>query len=456
MTWWTSGRRAAGEGFTRLERTVQMLPELRDDTSAAIVEPAEGADASSIQEVLQRRLVRSAFQPIVDLDSGLVVAYEALARGPVGALESPSELFAAARRTGNLAALDQVCREAAFAGAVDHRLVAPLCVFVNVEPEVLDSAPLDALLALADRAPGQLRVVMEITERALAARPAELLRTVQRVRAAGWGLALDDVGADPASLTFMPLLRPDVIKLDLSLVQRRPDRDIAQIMNAVNAHAEATGAVILAEGIETTAHLEVAHSLGASLGQGWHLGRPSFDPVASRPDPALPLPSPDGWSSITDESPFAALPSSTPLRRSTKPLLVQVSQQLEREALRLGDTCLVIAAFQEARHFTPATRRRYSDLADTAGFVAVLGHGLPREPLAGVRGADIVAGDPLNQEWDLVVLSPHFSAALLARDLGDGGPDRERRFEYALTYRRDIVTHAARSLLDRVLPRSPG
>src|ERR687886_587011 len=107
------------------------------------------------------------------------------------------------------------CRTAAFRGAVAAALVAPLHVFVNVEPEVLDSAPLTELLAIAEQAPGRLQVVLEITERALAARPAELLRTVERVRSAGWGVAVDDVGAESMSLAFLPLLRPDVVKLDL-------------------------------------------------------------------------------------------------------------------------------------------------------------------------------------------------------------------------------------------------
>ena len=61
-------------------------------------------------------------------------------------------------------------------------------------------------------------------------------------------------------------------------------------------------------------------------------------------------------------------------------------------------------------------------------------------------------------EWDVVVLSPHFSAALLARDLGDDGPDLDRTFEYALTYDRDTVVRAAHALLSRVAPRptAPG
>ncbi|MGN6575056.1 MAG: PAS domain-containing protein, partial [Nocardioides sp.] len=69
--------------------------------------------------------------------------------------------------------------------------------------------------------------------------------------------------------------------------------------------------------------------------------------------------------------------------------------------------------------------------------------------------ATLAPDDPVHGEWDLVVVSPHFSAALLARDLGDSGPDIERSFEYALTYQRDVVVEAAHGLLSRVAPRLP-
>ncbi|MBN1092607.1 diguanylate cyclase [Blastococcus sp. TML/M2B] len=397
--------------------------------------------------------VRSVFQPIVELDTGRVVAYEALARGPQGPLERPDRLFAAARAAGRLAELDELCRAAAFRGAVEQGLLAPLTVFVNVEPEVLDSAPLDDLLAIAERAPRDLRVVLEITERALAARPAELLRTVERVRSLGWGVAVDDVGADSMSLAFLPLLSPDVIKLDLRLVQDRPGPAVAEIMNAVNAHAERTGALVLAEGIENEAHLATARALGATLGQGWMFGRPGPGAAPGLPTGELAVATVPN-AALVDISPFGCLPASVPLRRSVKSLLIELSKQLEREAMRLGDTCVVASTFQEARHFTPSTIQRYRDLVERTGFVCALGEDLPVEPLPGVRGAALDPADPVRGEWDVVVLSPHFSAALLARDLGDDGPDLERTFEYALTYDRATVTRAAHALLTRVVPRS--
>ena len=94
------------------------------------------------------------------------------------------------------------------------------------------------------------------------------------MRRAGWKVALDDVGADSASLALMPFLRPEVVKLDLRLVQQRPDADVAGIVAAVNAYAQRSGALVLAEGIEHDQHLQIARSLGATLGQGWLFGRP--------------------------------------------------------------------------------------------------------------------------------------------------------------------------------------
>jgi diguanylate cyclase (GGDEF)-like protein/PAS domain S-box-containing protein len=415
-----------------------------------------GTSSTALDDVLRHGAVHSVFQPIVDLDSGHVVAYEALARGPQGPLERPDALFAAARAAGRLAELDAACRAAALQGAHAQGLAAPLTLFVNVEPEVLDRAPMEELLGIASAAPGGLRVVLEITERALAARPAELLRTVERVRQVGWGVAVDDVGAEPLSLAFMPLLRPDVVKLDLRLVQERPSPVIAEIMNAVNAHAERTGAVVLAEGIEDAEQLAMARALGATLGQGWLFGRPGPGPVPGAPTAALALPSqrPDSVTEDAAVSPFACLPDGVPLRQAPKALLIELSKQLEREALRLGPTSVVAATFQEARHFTPSTAQRYRDLVERTGFVCALGEDLPVEPLPGLRGAALDPADPVRGEWDVAVLGPHFSAALLARDLGDDGPDAQRRFAYALTYDRDTVVRAAAALLARVAPRA--
>jgi hypothetical protein len=328
-------------------------------------------------------------------------------------------------------------------------------VFVNVEPEVLDGAPLSELLTIAADAPGELRVIVEITERALAARPAELLRTVERVRAVGWGIALDDVGAEPASLAFMALLCPDVVKLDMALVQGRPSAHTAAVMHAVNSYAERTGALVLAEGIETEQHLVTARSLGATLGQGWYFGRPTSAPDPRTGSAGLDLPGRTGGTGLAPVvSPFDCLPEGTVLRQAPKRLLIELSKQLEREAVRVGDSCVVASSFQYDRHFTSDTARRYRRLVEHVGFVCAIGEGLSPEPVPGLRGASLAADDPIIGEWDVTVLGPHFSTALLARDLGDTGPEMDRMFEYALTYSRETVVAATHQMLLRVVPRS--
>ena len=404
--------------------------------------------ADALDQVISGRMIRTVFQPIVDLDSGSVVAYEALSRGPEGPLEAPDRLFDIARAVGRLTELDELCRRTALESAIAIGMFAPLTLFVNVEPAVLDSARLEELVLLAEQAPGELQVVLEITERAIGERPAQLLATVSRLRAAGWRIALDDVGADDMSLAFMPLLRPDIVKLDLSLVQKRPGPAVAEIMNAVNAYAERSGAVLLAEGIEDEKHLEIARALGARLGQGWMFGRPSVSLSEVLPVGGLDLP--PAVVPTSNRSPFGCLPPEVPLRRSTKPLLIELSKFLEREAIRFGSTCLVVAAFQEAKHFTADTAHRYRELVGRVGFVAAIGQGLGPEPVCGLRGADLDPDDPMRSEWNVIVLAPHFAAALLARDLGDRGPDPQRRFEFALTYDRATVVAAAHTLLSRV------
>jgi len=71
---------------------------------------------------------------------------------------------------------------------------------------------------------------------------------------------------------------------------------------------------------------------------------------------------------------------------------------------------------------------------------------------SGVRGGDILPGDPIRDEWCLVVLGPHFAAALAARDIGDSGPDGDRRYDYVVTHDRQLVERVARAMAARLLP----
>ncbi len=402
--------------------------------------------------------IRSVYQPIVDLDTGATVAFEALARGPRDhPLETPDLMFGAARAQGCVGELDEACRWSAINGAVLGGLHTPWTLFVNVEPSAINWT-MTQVEATSERAQRRRRVlrdlplVVEITERDLLVNAPALLRYVDQVRSWGFGIALDDVGVERASLALLPLLRPDVIKLDLSLVQQRPTGDIAEIVSAVNAEAERSGALVLAEGIETSQHLEFARGLGARLGQGWLLGRPGPLPDLS----ALPAPAPGAvpvrnrTGFVLDGSPFAVAAAHSTPRTARKHLLMEFSKHLEREGLRLGSNAVVVASFQHVSCFTPSTARTYQRLADRAAFAAILGEGVPPRPLPGLRGGCLAATDPLVGEWDIAVIGPHFGAALVSRDLGDGGPEETRRFDYVLTHDRDIAVAVAATLMSHI------
>jgi len=402
----------------------------------------------TISDVLARGSVRSVYQPVVDLASGEVTAYEALARGPVGTvLERPDALFSAAAATGCTSQLDALCRRVALEGARD-RLGDRLTLFVNVEPVAAGELPDDARTVVDPSGP--IRVVAELTERNLTARPAELLRMVEAFRARGWGIALDDVGADPGSLALLPLLRPDVVKLDLRLVQERPSRAIAEIFSAVNAESERSGAAVVAEGIETDEHVAMARSLGATLGQGWHLGRPQALPTTLPPGPRARIPISAVAARERLGSPFGRVAAYRPVRAATKSLLTAISRHIETEALTLPAGAVMLTTFQEAGHLTDDVRQRYARLAQRHPFIGMLGAGFPREPAAGAYGADLAEDDPVRDEWNMALVTPHFAVALVGRQVGDGASEDDRRFDYVLTHDRDVVIEVAGDLMTRM------
>jgi len=221
----------------------------------------------TFDDLLDRRNLKPRYEPIFDLDTGEPVGSEGLARWPsLGIM--PDRAFQWATEQGRLGELDEACRNAVIDDAVASDLMLRRHLFVNLEPSVIGPDTVDRLVSRVEDRAG---LVVEITERGLLLRPAELLRAVHQLRAAGCGIALDDVGAVPDSLAFLPFIAPDVIKLDLSLVQEWPNRGQAAIADGIRSYVERSGATVIAEGIETGAHLRRALSLGASLGQGWYL-----------------------------------------------------------------------------------------------------------------------------------------------------------------------------------------
>ncbi len=210
------------------------------------------------------------FQPIVDLGTGLTVAYESLARCKWPEYKNPVVLFEAAQAQGAVGRLGRVIRDVAFERCDD----APL--FVNIHPRELNEGWLvrpDDPIFFHDRP-----VYLEITESAAFDYFDLCLDVLAEVSARSDGhLVVDDLGAGFSNLKRILDLEPEIVKLDLALVRgiERSRRQQILVKQVVNL-CEQLGAQVVAEGIETEEELRAILDTGAHYGQGYLFARPSF------------------------------------------------------------------------------------------------------------------------------------------------------------------------------------
>lgn len=429
------------------------MPIARASVSGVLPAPTRPPDAAAaapddVAAALSTDSLRSVVQPVVDLRTGDPVAHEALLRGPAGsALESPLALITAARAAGRSAELDVQALRTHLRHAAATLTGPDRLLFVNMEPSTLAVALDEVLAALASR-PRRLQVVVEFTERALATEPAAIIEAAEQIRRVGCAIALDDVGAEPESLAFVPLLRPEVVKLDLKLLRTVDDPATITVAHAVRAYAEEFGREVVAEGVETEQDRTRAVVLGATLGQGWLWGRPdpqprktvgTFDRICAS-QPRL---------GRAPRTPFDLLrPEET--QAGPKELLLSVSRGLELAAVQSRVPPVLLSTFQDLRNFGRPTQRRYAALAGSLPLVGVLGRGLQGTPAPGVRGASLATDDDLAREWTVVVLGAHEAVALIARIRPDAGADDDVWFDFAVTHDRARVTEAALLLLERL------
>jgi diguanylate cyclase (GGDEF)-like protein len=208
------------------------------------------------------------FQPIVELATGRIGGYEALTRFlRAEPLRAPDEWFAQARRCGLGAALEARAIEVAL--AVPGR---PAGVFLslNVSPGGLVSPEVAAVLPedLTD-------IVIELTEDELFDSNQALDGALADLRARGARIAVDDAGAGYAGLQQVIRVKPEILKLDRSLIRGiHADRSRSALMEALSRFAVSTGAAVCGEGIEELEELRTLVRFDVTYGQGYALARP--------------------------------------------------------------------------------------------------------------------------------------------------------------------------------------
>jgi EAL domain-containing protein (putative c-di-GMP-specific phosphodiesterase class I) len=224
------------------------------------------------------REVWFAFQPIIDIDTRSPIAWEALMRGRMPGMSRPDEIVVAAARTGRVVEMGQRSREA-LALAVGG-LPPGRDLYVNLHPaELRDSALYrddEPMASIADR------VVLEITERAEIEEITNIQSRIDELRERGYRIAIDDLGAGYSGLTALIHLKPDVVKLDMSLIRGLERSDTQRkVVRSVARMCADLGTRVVAEGVESQTELECLKELGVQWMQGF---------LFAKPAPEFPMP----------------------------------------------------------------------------------------------------------------------------------------------------------------------
>jgi EAL domain-containing protein (putative c-di-GMP-specific phosphodiesterase class I)/CheY-like chemotaxis protein len=270
-------RMASGQSSLSAEVTGEVIRELVGQLELRDHEADKNRRRMDLmRRVVEGRGLRMVFQPIVDLATGTPVGTEALARFEGTPVRPPDVWFAEAAALGLRVDLELAAVRLALAHL--HLVIPPQFLAVNLSPETAASPSFMSLLGDWHVE----RVVCEISEHARVDDYEALNASLDTLRSGGGRLAIDDAGAGFASLQHILRLRPDYIKLDMTLT-RGVDTDPARraLASALTSFAHEIGALIIAEGIESEREKETLSGLGITLGQGYYLAYPQ--PLA---DPA--------------------------------------------------------------------------------------------------------------------------------------------------------------------------
>lgn len=232
-----------------------------------------GSDLLALEASFDRALdtLWMAYQPIVRASDGSLYGYEALMRCGEASLPHPGALLDAAERLDRIVDLGRAIRAAAVTPMLS---VSPeVTLFINLHSRDL----LDATLFATDTALCGMasRVVLEITERAALDDVKDARERIAALRACGFRIAIDDLGAGYAGLTSFVTLEPELVKLDMSLVRNIDQQPMKQaLVRAVTLLCRDLGSMVVAEGVETPAERDVVIACGCDLLQGYLFAKP--------------------------------------------------------------------------------------------------------------------------------------------------------------------------------------
>lgn len=237
---------------------------------------------AAFMDILTQRRLSAVFQPLINMASGELIGYEGLIRGPQDSpFQSPFNLFKTARDHHLTSRLEKLCREVVLSQFAALRL--PGKIFLNISPECLIEAGEDfcAKLDFLEKIgiePG--RVILELTENQATHDYQHMREVLQRCRALGFQIAIDDLGEGFSSLRLWSEIKPDYVKIDMHFIQGIDHDPVKlQFVQSIQLIAGKSGTMTIAEGIETESELQLLQELGIGFGQGYHIARPQAQPA---------------------------------------------------------------------------------------------------------------------------------------------------------------------------------
>jgi EAL domain-containing protein (putative c-di-GMP-specific phosphodiesterase class I) len=261
--------------------TLETWTHMRLQAAANTVKPEQlDLEITPFNRLFEAEAVTTHFQPIFSVRQKSIVGMEALSRGKAsnGRLIAPYDLFKMAAEADLTAELERLCRKTAvqtfssLASRPDE-----LLLFLNLDLAATDD-PEELPGALAKLVRDANLLPRNVAVEFLEARLEDVGRfgaLADALRGHGFLVVLDDVGAGHSNLDRIPLFRPDVIKVDRSLISGvREDFYKQETLKSLVSLSRRIGALVVAEGIETEAEAIVALELGADLLQGFFLSRP--------------------------------------------------------------------------------------------------------------------------------------------------------------------------------------
>lgn len=232
-----------------------------------------------MNKIISKRKIKLLAQPIIDVASKEIRAWEMLTRGPEGtALESPLQLFSVARQTNMLYDLEMIVLSKTL-----EQITLTGCthdIFINFTPITLGNSRFVRDLKTMMQSYQNIlptQITFEITERDSIEGIENFIYNIKVLRGMGIKIAVDDTGAGYASLNTISEVMPDVIKIDRSVIQNIDKNSVKESMlKGLLLVAKEAGSIVVAEGIESEEEASVLSRNKVQLAQGYFYARPGL------------------------------------------------------------------------------------------------------------------------------------------------------------------------------------